>query len=427
MANDAERDRLIEELQAENERLRAGSPGGATDSPRTWRWPLAVTLLILGAVLLAVAIPAMWAGRTLLDTDRYTETVAPLASDPAVRQSVATSAVDRLFSQADVAARVRNALPPDAAFIAPQITAGLQEFSVTAAQRALETPQFATLWTEANRAAHERIVPALLTGTAGQTGALSVEQGTVAIDLTRIVTLVKQALVSRGLSAVENVPDDIAGGSVVLFQSAQLAQIQTLLQAVRTLSVLLPILAVLMLAGAVAVAPDRRRALFWVGLTSIVSMLVLGVGLALARDAYVSSPPAGILSGAAAVSFFDTIVRFLRNSIRTVAALGLVLLIGAAFAGPSTLAVRTRSAFSNGTAALGLDLGRPAEWTDRHRRGLETVLLVIAAIVLLTTNTPTPGLVLGLTAAVLVGFILVEFVSHSHPPAGSGPSGEPSM
>ena len=226
---------------------------------------------------------------------------------------------------------------------------------------------------------------------------------------------------------MDSVPDTVAGGSVTLFQSAQLAQLTTILRTLQTLSIALPILAVLVLAGAVgcrarppagpAVARrhrDRRDARPRRGPRTAARRL----RLVAARRA--SSP------GAAATSFFDTLVRFLRNAIRTVAAVGLVLLVGAALAGPSPAAVRLRGAVGGGMSALGLDLGRPALWTDRHRRALDIAIVVIAAVVLFATNAPTPGLVLGLAIAVLVGMLLVELLAHAH--GGPPPyRGQPSM
>ena len=137
----------LERLRSENEGTaraqraasRRSSDEAGGGAPGRWRWPLAIVLLVVGGLLLAAAVPAVWAGRTLLDTDRYTETVAPLAQEPAVRDSVAVTAVDRMFARADVAAQVADALPPKAAFLAPQITSGLQSFAVTTAEKALAT------------------------------------------------------------------------------------------------------------------------------------------------------------------------------------------------------------------------------------------------------------------------------------------------
>lgn len=407
------------ELRARSEKLARGRTEAGERAPGKWRWPAAVTLLVIGGLLLAATVPGVWAADTLLNTDRYTETVAPLAANPDIRDSVANTAVDRLFSATNVEAQIRSALPPKAAFIAPQLASGLRTFALEAAERALATPQFQTLWTEANRQAHQRIVPALLNGTAGRTGAVNIQQGTVSIDISKIVGEVKSALVARGLTFVSSVPDNIAGGTYVLFQSAELAQIQTALRVLQSLSVALPVATLLAFAGSIAAAPDRRKAVLWLGVTAILAMLVLAGALAIARSSYLGSiAPGSVLSPAAAAAFFDILVRFLRNAIRTVAALGLVVLLGAALAGPSAAAVRIRGAVGGGMSSLGLDFGRPAVWVDRHRRALDAAIVVIAAAVLLLVSTPTPGLVIGLAVAALVGILLVELVAHAHPPAG---------
>jgi hypothetical protein len=369
----------------------------------------------------------VWASRTLLDTDRYTETVAPLAQNAAIRDSVAVTAVDNIFAKTNAETEIRDALPPKAAFLAPQLSSSLRTYGIQIAEKALATQQFQTLWTEANRRAHARIVPALLSGTGGRGGNVSVSQGTLTLDMTGVVADVKAALAARGLTFVNRVPDTAAGGDVTLFQSAQLGQLQSALRTLQTLSVALPVLSLLAFVGAIAAAPDRRRALLWVGVTAILAMIAIAAVLALARDAYVSSPPLGILSGTAAVAFFDTLIRFLQNAVRTVAVLGLVLLIGAALAGPSRAATGLRHAVSGGFSSLGLDLGGASLWFERHRRSIDISLVVLAAVVLFAVSTPTPGLVIGLGIAVLVGILIVELLAHAHPAGPGAYRGQPGM
>ena len=113
------------------------------------------------------------------------------------------------------------------------------------------------------------------------------------IDMTKIVAQVKQALVVARAHVVSSVPDTVAGGSVTLFQSAQLASSRRSCARCRRCRSHCRSSRCSCSAGAVAVAPDRRRALLWTGVTAIVAMLALGVGLALLRNAYVSAPPAG--------------------------------------------------------------------------------------------------------------------------------------
>ena len=48
--------------------------------------PIIVALAIL---VFTATVPAAWARRTALNTDRFVELVAPLADDPAIQQSLA--------------------------------------------------------------------------------------------------------------------------------------------------------------------------------------------------------------------------------------------------------------------------------------------------------------------------------------------------
>lgn len=77
--NDAER-RELEALRSEVAALRSGSAPEATKRQRhTWRWIGCWLLVVVTAVLVLVAVVARFAESELLDTDRYVETVAPLA------------------------------------------------------------------------------------------------------------------------------------------------------------------------------------------------------------------------------------------------------------------------------------------------------------------------------------------------------------
>lgn len=418
--------RLREEnqaLRARNEQLQSGAGEGVGEGarPSRWRWPLAATLLVLSGLLLAGSVLAIWAARTVLDTDRYTETVTPLIDSPAVRDSVASTAVDRLFAAADVETRAREALPPRADFLAPSIATNLRSYSLGVAEDVLASDQARQLWVSANRRAHAAIVPALLGE--GRSRYVDVDAGVVSIDVSQIVAQVKQRLVDRGVNVVERVPDDVAGGSYTLFQSDSLAQVQAGLRFLQGAAIVLPILTVLVIVAAIALAPDRLRAALWLGVVAVLSMVLLAIGVALLRDFYVGSVDRLVLNSAAAAALFDTLARFLRNALRVVAAIGVVVAIAAALAGSSRWATSLRRTTTEGIGSIsqrsGLDLGGFSLWVDKHRRALDILAVVVVAAILLAVEVPSPGLVLGLAAAVVVWLLIVEFVARAH--AGPGP------
>ena len=87
----------LERLRAENELLSQG--GGGT---RFWRNLMGGLAICLGVVMLAVAISAVWLNRTVMDEDRWVDTMAPLAREASIQDYVATKASDSLFSAVDI-------------------------------------------------------------------------------------------------------------------------------------------------------------------------------------------------------------------------------------------------------------------------------------------------------------------------------------
>lgn len=70
------------------------------------------TILVVAALLLPIALTAFWAQRTLVDTERYIATVAPLAKDPTIQQAVGDKVSSVLIEQIDAGNRLQNVLPP---------------------------------------------------------------------------------------------------------------------------------------------------------------------------------------------------------------------------------------------------------------------------------------------------------------------------
>lgn len=415
------RDDELDRLRKENAFLRAQLEDRSQSEvdgqpPGGWRWPVAVLLLVLGGLMLAGTVLAVWMGRTLTNTDRYVETVSPVIESPAVRESLAEGAVNGVFGSVDIEARAAEVLPPRADFLAPSIATNLQSYAQGVAEKFLATPQAQDLWVNANRRAHERILPALL----GEDTSpyVDVAEGTVSVDISEIVAQVKSRLVDSGVTIAGQIPVDGAGSRYTLFQSTALAQVQAGLRFLRGAMIWLPLLTVAVLAGGIALAPDRRRAALWLGVVTIVSMIVLAAGLALLRDYYLGSADRLVLDTAAAAAVFDTMFRFLRNAIRVVAALGLTITIASAIAGPSRAARAIRRTATEGVGTVskvaGLDLGRYSLWVERHRRALDVFGVVIAGVVLLATSTPSPMLVLGLALGVALWLLIIEILARAH-------------
>lgn len=406
------------------------APRGTGRRTSPWWAVASAVVLVLACVLALFSVAAVWTDRTLSNTDQYVRTVAPLADDPAVQaalanritatvmdnvdiEGLATDALTTLSDQPNVPPRVAAALPG----LAVPITNGVENFTHTQVRKILATPQFATVWEQVNRVAHQQVVK-LLEG--DQTGALSAQGNTITLNLAPIIDQVKTRLVDQGFSLASRIPT--VNKSFVLVQSDAISRAQSTYRLLNTFGFWLPIITLVLFVGGVVLARDRRRAVVKGALGVTAAMIVLGVALALARGWYVDNTPGNVFTANAAGSIFDTLVRFMRTSLRTLAVLGLVLALGAFLVGPSVSAVRTRSALQRGIGSLrgsaeaaGWNTGRFGTWSFAHKRMLQVAVAGIGGLVLVFWPQPNVWVVVGTALVVLLAIGIIEFLAR--PPA----------
>jgi hypothetical protein len=425
--------RLRAEVATLRERAAAPPPGrAAARRPRRgWlRTTAAVVLVTLGCLLAPLSVAAVWAKSQITDTDRYVATVAPMAEDPAVQAAVTDDVTNRILGYVDVQALTTEAvdrlvasgtLPPELAGalkgLATPISNGVAGFVHDQVANVVSSPAFADAWEEANRIAHEQVVGAL-TGQGG--GAASIENGTVTVNLGPIVQEVKTRLVDRGFSLAERIP--AVDTSFTVYSSEDLAKVQDGLRLLTTLGTWMPVVVLVLLAAGVYVARSHRLALVGAGLGVAAAMLVMALALVVVRARYLDAVPTDRLPRDAAGVLFDDLVAFLREGLRAVLVLGLVVGLAAFFTGPSVTAERTRgllvrgvTATRNGLERTGLHLEPVTRWVAPKRMVLIAVLIVVAAAVLVISSYPSAALVLWLTVGVLAGLFVVQLLATPSP------------
>jgi hypothetical protein len=384
-----------EALSAEVERLRAENAALRRKGRRRGRLRSAsgVALLVLGCGLAALSVVAIWLRVTLLDTDRYVETVAPIAAQPAVQQAVADKLDAAITDRIDFAALARDVLPERADVLAPVIETGVESFLRSRIDEFTQSQRFQDLWTEANRRAHQRLVD-LLVG--GRSKRLVLDEDTVYLDLSPAVDRIKTGLQERGLRRIAAAIPASVDGRIQLVQSPALVQAQDAVKLLKALAIVLPLLALLCLAGSVWLARPRRRGLLRAGIGVALAMLLLIAGLAFARSAYLDALGQGALPRDAASDIFDTLAVFLRDGLRIVIAAALLLALTSFLFG---LPLRRF------WRALVTDSRRA--WIAHHRTALLLVVAGIAGFMLLIRDPLTGGaaLVTLLVAVAAAGVI----------------------
>jgi hypothetical protein len=278
--------------------------------------------------------------------------------------------------------------------------------------KAVASPAVETVWVQANRIAHQGIVK-VLSGSGN--GALSLVNGYVVLNLGPIIAQVKDYLVAHGLSIASNIP--AINATYPLFEAKNLSKAQEIYRLDLTLKWVLPLLVLVFLVVGIYVARNRRRALIGAMLGLAGAMLFLGIGLQIVRAIYLNSVPTTTLPADAAAVAFDTLVRFLRQGLRVVAVVTLVIAIAAFFIGPSRGAVRSRRAVRSGidrvrtlTERAGLRTGPVGEWTGAHKTILRIGAVALVGIIFVFWGQPTVGVVIFLVVLLLVLLGLIELI-----------------
>ncbi len=410
-------------LRAEVAELRSRGTGGARRHRVSWRTPVATVLIVLGCILAPVSVVAVWSANQVSDTNRYIENIEPLIHNPAVQGALTDKVTVAITSHLNLVGYTNQAaalltskgLTRVGALLktfGPSIASAVAGYIHTQVSKIVTSPQFANTWIQVNTTAHQELVKAL----SGQgNGAVSVSNGQVVIALGPFIEIVKKALVARGFTIVNSLP--AINPTLALFSSKELVRAQTLYRLINDLKIVLPILTLLLLAAGVYIAKGHRRALIGAGLGFAASMLVLALGLLIFRGIYLNSVPNSVLPSNAAAAIFDTFVRFIKEALRTLLVLGLVVAVGAFFSGPSVTAVRSRGAVKSGFDWIrrfgereGVTTGPVGRWTYAHRQALRISAVGLVALIFVFWGHPTGLVVILLAVLLLVLLGLIELI-----------------
>jgi uncharacterized membrane protein SirB2 len=434
---DAGTKELTADERAELQRLRVEvadlqeHPGEAPPSRRRhlgWRAPVATVLIVVGCLLAPLSVFAVWTANQVSNTDRYVANVAPLIHEPSVQRAMTDDITRQITTRLNVkglaeqaaGALTQRGLPRVGALLnnfSGQLASSVYGFIHTQVAKIVASPQIANLWVQVNRQVHAQLVKAL----SGQgNGAVTISNNQVVLNLGPFINVVKRDLANRGFTIINRLPN--INPTLALFSAKYLVKAQQGYRLLNDLKWALPILSLVLLGLGVYIARSHRRALIGAGLGLAASMVVLGLGLTIFRGVYLNSVPPRVLPADAAAVLYDTLIRFIRDGLRVLLVVGLIVAIAAFFSGPSVTAVRTRGAFKSGFDWLrrsgehaGVSTGPVGRWTYTHRRALRITAIAIAALVFVFWGQPTWVTALVIAIVLLIVLGLIELIGR--PPA----------
>ncbi len=335
-----------------------------------------VVMLGLSAAIFVVAQLSIWAGRTLISTDKYVETVAPLIEQESIQTAVATKATEEIFSNVDITTIATDALPERAQFLAPAIATQVESFTFSSVKNIIASDKFASVWVDSQTKAHSTLL-GVIRSNASQDGV---------IDLSEVYSGINDSLRDSNLSflADRKIPDRV--GSITLFESDQLRIANKIVVNAKNIRLISIVAFIGFFIGAVYLASNRRKAVI-IGLSTYVALtVILGIAIRIAKVLLIDLP--NPVYQAAASDAWRVIATPLYEQLILSGILGIVLLVIAYAGGQANGAVALRGRISyllEGNIQKSLFKGSAPAWSlwiGAHRKGLLVSLSVVSLFTL---------------------------------------------
>ena len=367
-----------------------------------------VLLLVLGTLCMTLAPVTIWGRNLVLNTDRYVKILTPVASNPGVQ-----ALVDQGGRQAGhgeprhLLDRVAD-LATQGPVLAGPLQGAVSGLVNTVATKFVQSKAFKTLWIQINRVSHTQLVY-LLTGKNPTNGALTItSKDELVLQLAPIVAQVKTQLVAAGLTVASKIP--VVGATIEIAQVKGITSARKAVRWLNTIADVLPWLGLAFFGGAIATARRRRRAVITSAFCTAGAMVLVGVLLLVGRNIYLNNVDPSVVPHDTAKYLFDTLVRYLRDGIRIVGILALLVALAAWLSGPSRRAVAFRQrASTDGDAAVAhLAAGPVGRVTVEHVKACRITVIAVPVVILVIFTSVTLVSILVTAAVVAVLLLAVE-------------------
>jgi hypothetical protein len=226
---------------------------------------LARALVALGVVLATAGLLAIYLRVTALDDGEAHNLAHALIARSDLRTEVASTAVDRLYANVNVANELKKQLPRGEKGLAAPLAAALRGVADQGVARLLAEPAVQSLWTDAVTRAHRELVAII----ENKSQAASVVNGRAVLDLRPIVLRAGERIgIGSGLARI--LP--ASAGQITIFRSGDLASVQTATRVLNAVANWFWVLAIAVWAWAIWLAGSARR--------SILRLIAVGLVLA---------------------------------------------------------------------------------------------------------------------------------------------------
>ncbi|MGP6172506.1 hypothetical protein ACTU6V_15030 [Microbacterium sp. A204] len=350
--------RRVDELEAENAKLRAGT-GGRVISGGRWRGIASAVAIVLASILLPLSIVGAWARVQLVDEDAFVAVFAPLIDEAAVQELIVDETMSAVNAKVDFGELTDDVfdgiselgLPPRAStaldLLRQPAAEGMRNLVESAVTKIVASETFSVVWSSSLHGAHRAFT---LASTSDGGGIVVLTPDAVTIEVGPLIDNVKDTLAERGIGAAALIPT--VERSIVVGDGQALVTMRTTYAIAAAFGAWMPVATLALFGLGIAVARRRGLAVLGSGIGVAVGGGLLGIALAVGASIVSGSAAGfGVAPDALAV-IYGQVIGGIRTAAWTFFALGLVIAVAGWFVGGSTSARRVRAKAQEATAAL---------------------------------------------------------------------------
>ena len=361
----AERDALMAEVQELRERRRAGS---------RFRRLVVVVGVFLSCLLVVGAVLGVWARRSFLETEVFTERAGGLVDEPEVQGALGGYLAAEVNSLIDAQGLIQETLPESASVLSGPLAVAVEGFVQDRVNEFVASDTFADLWKGAVELAHGEAVAVL----EGRNPVIESGSESVTINLLPVVnqilvevTSASPELFGKPVSlpdvTVQDVPEEARAaieeatgvtldenfGTFTIYDEGALSAAQDGLVLINTLVYALVVLAVVGVAVTIWLSRHRRRTILQLSAGVTIGMVLIRRITFVFQDDLLEVVARDPARGAVRVTS-ETFIAPLQNGAYWLGVIALVVAAVAAVTGPYEWAVRLRAwASSTGRTVVG--------------------------------------------------------------------------
>ncbi|GMR02585.1 MAG: hypothetical protein BMS9Abin20_0923 [Acidimicrobiia bacterium] len=373
------------------------------------RMRFTAVLVILFGISLVAANHAGWLATTVLETDAFVSTLAPLPSDSAVSRALGESVADGIIESYEVRESITDTLPNGLAFIAAPLTRGLRDVIADSATDIIQSDAFKTIWTAVTRTTH-RVAITFVRGI--DSDVITTEDGVVVLDLTEVGAQVADRLDELGFDLLDGAEPDLTIELFEINDTGLVAGLARLIYSIRWFSFFLT---AALLGAAYVVATNRRKLTAWVGSATILAMLVSIIDNRWLRSAVVGGIEDPVQNAGADAAWGIIFKQFFVQS-WSILILGVVIATTAWLMGDSERARTVRRTFT-GLARTHSDVDSEpsgiALFVASYRLLLQWAAVVVVSGFLILGPPPSFGVIVVCIAVVILFALVVEYIAAS--------------